>query len=96
MAIQIYSEPLWWGKIGKVANQMKLAVLSDCELLWWEKIGKVANGVKLAILNDCEPLVGKDWKNCELDEIDCSEWFRATLVGKDWKSCELNEIGCSK
>ena len=39
-------------KIGKVANQAKLAIPSDCEPLWSEKIGKVANWVKLAILSD--------------------------------------------
>ena len=30
-------------KIGKVANQMKLAIPSYSEPLQWEKIGKVAN-----------------------------------------------------
>ena len=31
------SEPLWWQKIGKVANQTKLAVPSHSEPLLWEK-----------------------------------------------------------
>ena len=43
LAIPSHSEPLWWEKIGKVANQAKLAILSHSEPLWWEKIGKVAN-----------------------------------------------------
>ena len=43
------SEPLWWKKIGKVANQAKLAVPSHSEPLLWEKIGKVANQMKLGI-----------------------------------------------
>ena len=50
LAIPSHSEPLWWEKIGKVANQAKLAILSHSEPLWWEKIGKVANWAKLAIL----------------------------------------------
>ena len=43
-------------KIGKVANQAKLAVLSHSESLWWEKIGKVMNQVKLAVPSHSEPL----------------------------------------
>ena len=39
----------------KVANQAKLAVLSQSELQW-KKIGKVANWVKLAVLSHSEPL----------------------------------------
>ena len=46
------SEPLWWKKIGKVANQAKLAVASHSGPFLWEKIGKVANRMKLAILSD--------------------------------------------
>ena len=38
-----HSEQLQWEKIGKVANQEKLAILSHSEPLQWEKIGKVAN-----------------------------------------------------
>ena len=34
-------------KIGKVANEVKLAIPSHSEPLWWEKIGKVANQVKI-------------------------------------------------
>ena len=43
------SEPLWWKKIGKVVNQVKLAIPSHSEPLLWEKIGKVANWMKFAI-----------------------------------------------
>ena len=43
------SGPFQWEKIGKVANQAKLAVPSHSEPLLWEKIGKVANLMKLAI-----------------------------------------------
>ena len=46
LAVPSYSEPLWWGKIGKVANQAKLAIPSHSEPLWWEKIGKVATWTK--------------------------------------------------
>ena len=35
---------LWWEKIGKVVNWVKLAIVSHSEPLWWKKIGKVANG----------------------------------------------------
>ena len=59
-AILSDSEPLWWEKIGKVVNQLKLPVLNDSEPLWWEEIGKVANQVKLAILSDSELL---QWEN---------------------------------
>ena len=51
-----HSEPLWWEKIGKVANQVKLAILSHSEPLWWENFGKVVNQAKLAILSHYEPL----------------------------------------
>ena len=44
------------GKIGKVANQLKLAIPSHSDPLWWEKIGKVANQAKLAIPSHSEPL----------------------------------------
>ena len=44
-----HSELLWWKKIEKVVNQMKLSVPSQSEVLQWEKIGKVVNWVKLAI-----------------------------------------------
>ena len=42
-----YSEPLQWEKIGKVANQVKLAIMSHFEQLRWEKIGKVGNWGKI-------------------------------------------------
>ena len=41
-----HSEVLQWEKIGKVANQAKLAIPSHSEPLQWEKIGKVVNRVK--------------------------------------------------
>ena len=67
---------LWFEKIGKVANQAKLAVLSHSEPCQWKKIGKVVNHVKLAVLSHSEPLQwGKDWKSCESCEIGCSESF---------------------
>ena len=46
--------------ISKVANQVKLAILSHSEPLRWGKIGKVANQVKLAIPSHSEPL---RWEN---------------------------------
>ena len=51
LVIPSHSEPLWWEKIGKVANRANLAVPSHSEPLWWEKIGKVANWAKFAILS---------------------------------------------
>ena len=51
-----HSEPLWWEKIGKVANQVKLAIPSHSEPLQWEKIGKVANWTKWAIPSHSAPL----------------------------------------
>ena len=50
------SEPLWWEKIGKVANQVKLAIQSHSGELWWKKIGKVANWAKLPVLSHSEQL----------------------------------------
>ena len=44
LAIPSHSEPLWWEKIGKVANQAKLAILSHSELLRWENIEKLQIG----------------------------------------------------
>ena len=51
-----HSEPLQWEKIGKVANQVKMAIPSHSEPLWWEKIGKIANWAKLAIPSHYQPL----------------------------------------
>ena len=34
------NEQLWWEKIGKVANRVKLAILSQSELLFVGKDGK--------------------------------------------------------
>ena len=42
-----HCEPLWWGKIRKVVNWAKLAILSHSEPLRWEKIGKVVTWTKL-------------------------------------------------
>ena len=63
MVIPIYSEPLWWEKIGKVESRVKLAVPSDCEPLRWEQIGKVVNWVKLAIPSDSELLAVLEGEN---------------------------------
>ena len=43
-------------KIGKVANWVKLAVLSHSEPLQWEKIERVVNQAKLAIPSHSELL----------------------------------------
>ena len=67
LAVPSHSDPLWWEKIGKVANQAKLAIPSHSEPLqweniglaipshseplWWEKIRKVVNQAKLVILS---------------------------------------------
>ena len=48
------SEPFKWEKIGKVVNQVKLAVLNQSEPLWWEKIGKVTNWMKLPFQSHSE------------------------------------------
>ena len=83
LAVLSHSEPLQWGKIGKVANRAKLAVLSHSEPLRWEKIGEVVNQVKLAIRSHSEPLlVGKHWKSCELGKIGHSEPLRLEKIGK--------------
>ena len=37
LAVLSHSEPLWWEKIGKVANWANLAVPSHHEQLQWEK-----------------------------------------------------------
>ena len=47
---------LQWEKIGKVAKQAKLTILSHSALLLCEKIGKVANQVKLAVPSHSELL----------------------------------------
>ena len=51
------------GKIGKVANWVKLAILSHSEPLWWEKIGKVVNWVKLTIPSHSELL---QWEKLQI------------------------------
>ena len=61
IGILSHSEPLWWEKIGKVANGAKLAIPSHSEPLQWEKIGKDS--------------MGKDWKSCKPGEIGHSESF---------------------
>ena len=40
-----HSESLWWEKIGKVANWVKLAIPSHSEPLWWEKIGNICTHI---------------------------------------------------
>ena len=72
-----HSEPLQWEKIGKVANQTKLDVLSHSEPLWWEKIGKVVNWAKLAVPSHSEPLwwemIGKVMNQVKLAVLSHSE-----------------------
>ena len=81
-----HSEPLWWEKIGKVANWVKLAIPSHSELLQWEKIGKVANRVKLAIPSHSEPLwwgkIGKVVNQAKLAIPSHSELLRWEKIGK--------------
>ena len=36
-----HSEPLWWEKIRKVANRVKLAILSHSEPLQWKRLEKL-------------------------------------------------------
>ena len=47
----IHSELLWWGKIGKVVNQAKLAVPSHSEPLQWEKLENGQNWLFQVILS---------------------------------------------
>ena len=63
------------GNIGKVANQVKLAIPSHSEPLWWEKSGKVVNWVKLAIPSFSEPLQWKRLESCKLGKIGHSKSF---------------------
>ena len=74
------------GKIGKVANQANLAILSHSEPLWWEKIGKVANRAKLAIPSHSEPLwwekTGKVANRVKLAIPSHSEPLRWKKIGK--------------
>ena len=78
LAILSHSEPLWWEKIGKVANWAQLAVPSHSEPLWWEKIGKVANRAKLAVPIHSEPLWWEKIGKANLAKL-------ATSVGKEPK-----------
>ena len=86
MAILSHSEPLQWGKIGKVANQAKLAIPSHSEPLWWEKIRKVANRARLAIRSHYEPLrwgkIGKVVNRVKLAILSHSEPLWWEKIGK--------------
>ena len=82
------SELFQWGKIEKVVNQAKLAILSDPEPLQWEKIGKIANEAKLAIPSDSEPLwwekIGKVANQAKLVVLSHSEqvqWEKIVKTG---------------
>ena len=60
LAILSHSEPLWWGKIGKVVNRVKLAVLSHSESLQWEKcyiVGLGPNCKFIDLLFKCSVLI---------------------------------------
>ena len=71
-----HSEPLWWKKIGKVVNRVKLAIPIHYEPLQWEEIGKVANQAKLIFLSHSEPLRReKIGKSCKSGKIGHSESF---------------------
>ena len=89
-----HSEPLRWEKIGKVANRVKLAILSHSEPLRWEKIGKVVNRAKLAIPSHSEPLqwekIGKVENRVKLAIPSHSELLRwekrleKLQIGQNW------------
>ena len=47
---------LWWQKMGKVVNQVKLTILSQSQPHFGEKIEKYA---KMAVLTQSKPLFGQ-------------------------------------
>ena len=53
LAIPSDSEPLWWEKIGKVANQAKLVVLIHSKQVQLEKIVKTDALKKGFVRNKC-------------------------------------------
>ena len=59
---------LWWQKMGKVVNQVKLTILSNLSLILGEKIEKYA---KMAILTQSKPLF---WPNLPL-------WIISSCIG---------------
>ena len=72
--------------MGKVVDQVKLAVPSHSGPLWWEKIGKVANWAKLAIPSYSEPLqwekIGKVANWLKLAILSHSEQLWWEKIGK--------------
>ena len=77
------SELLWWEKIGKVVNWVKLAILSHSVLLLWKMIQKVVTQVKLAIPSHFDPLqcekIGKVSKLAILSHSELLQWEK---IGK--------------
>ena len=68
---------LWWQKMGKVVNQVKLTIPSNLSLILGEKIEKYA---KMAILTQSKPLF---WPNLPLWVISsCIGVKRFEKVGK--------------
>ena len=59
---------LWWQKMGKVVNQVKLTIPSNLSLILGEKIEKYA---KMAILTQSKPLF---WPNLPL-------WVISSRIG---------------
>ena len=84
------SEPLWWEKIGKVANRAKLAVPSHSDPLLWEQIRKVANRAKLAVPSHSEPpwweKIRKVANKVKLAVPSHSEplWWEKLQIGQNW------------
>ena len=88
-AVPSHSGPLWWEKIGKVANWAKLAVLSHSEPLQWEKIGKVVNRAKFVILSH---FGGKRLEKLQIWQNWPFQLILSHFGGKGWKSSELSKI----
>ena len=59
---------LWWQKMGKIVNQLKLTILSNLSLILGEKIEKYA---KMAVLTQSKPLF---WPNLPL-------WVISSCIG---------------
>ena len=72
-------------KIGKVANQAKLAILSHSEPLQWEMIGEVANQAKLAIPSHSEPLQWEKNQNVTLT-------LNPTFLFLGWRGVEYKVL----
>ena len=78
-----HSEPLWWEKIGKVANRAKLAAPSHSEPLRWGKIGKVVNRVKLTIPSHSEPL---RWE--KIGKV--ANWAKLAIRSRSEPKCQVD------